>query len=107
MKKSFLLLGLIGAFMLSQSQGLKADAWKIKWNKKTILESGKESETLNAKKIKKTDLDKKYCLEIIYKEADPAKEKEWTRSFLLYGDTDNEILRKDSTRNAQIPAAEL
>jgi hypothetical protein len=107
MKKSFLLLGLIGVYMLSQSQSLKADAWKIKWNKKTILETGKENEALNTKKIKKADLDKKYCLEIIYKEADPAKEKEWIRSFLLYGDTDNEILRKDSTRNAQITAVEL
>lgn len=107
MKKLFLLLSFICINMLSQSQSLKADAWIIKWNNKTILETGKENQSLNTKKIKKTDLDKKYCLEITYKEADRTKEKDWNRSFLIYGETDNEIFRKDSTRNAKIPAIEL
>ncbi|MEI9807120.1 MAG: hypothetical protein WDO16_04095 [Bacteroidota bacterium] len=104
MKKIFLLLSLICTYMLSQAQ---SDSWKIKWNKKTILQAGKEDETANTKKIKRADLSKKYCLEISYQEADPAKEKEWTRSFLIYGDSDNDVLRKDSTRSIQVTAAEL
>ena len=107
MKKLFLLLSLIGTYMFSEAQTQKTDSWKIKWNKKTILDAAKENETANTKKIAKAELSKKYCLEIAYKESDPAKEKEWNRSFLFFGDTDNELLRKDSTRNVKITAAEL
>ena len=86
---------------------MQTDSWKIKWNKKTILETGKENEIVNTKKIKRTDLDKNYYLEIAYKEADSKKEKEWTRSFLLFDENDVELLRKDSTRKVKINAAEL
>jgi hypothetical protein len=92
---------------MGQPKTMQASSWQIKWNNKTLLETGKENEAINTKKIKKADLAKKCFLEIIYKEADPAKEKEWVRSFLLYGDTDNEVLRKDSTQTIKIPAAEL
>lgn len=86
---------------------VKENSWTIKWNKKVLLQTSEENETANTRKIKKADLSKKYCLEIIYKESDPAKEKEWKRSFLFFGNTDNEVLRKDSTLNIKIPAAEL
>ena len=86
---------------------VKQDSWKVKWNKKVLLDATRENETANTKKIKKADLSKKYLLEITYKESDPEKEKAWKRSFLFFGDTDNELLRKDSTRNIVITAAEL
>lgn len=71
------------------------------------MEAGNENEAINTRNIKRADLSKKYCLEIDYKESDPAKEKEWKRSFLFFGDTENELLRKDSSRNIKITAAEL
>ena len=109
MKKTFLLISLIYTFLYApaQPQTMNADSWKIKWNKKTILETGKENEPLNSKKIKKADLDKNYCLEISYKESDKKKEQEWKRSFLFFDETDAELLRKDSTRELKITAAEL
>ncbi|HLG41417.1 MAG TPA: hypothetical protein VI461_17185 [Chitinophagaceae bacterium] len=107
MKKLLLLLSFSFTCMLSQSQSAKADSWKIVWKKKTILETSKEDETANTKKITKTDLDKTYFLEISYKEGTAKNIKALRRSFLFYGESDNELLRKDSTRNAKIPAAEL
>lgn len=88
-------------------QVVEENSWQIKWNKKLLLDASKENESANTKKIKKAELDKNYCLEIIYKEADPKNKKEWTRSFHFFGDSENELLRKDSTWNVNIPAAEL
>ena len=86
---------------------IKQDNWKIKWNKKVILNATTENETKNIKKLKKAELSKRYSLEINYKESDPAKEKAWNRSFLFFGDNDNELLRKESVRNVTLTAAEL
>jgi hypothetical protein len=105
MKKIILLLSLSFVYMLPQAQNLQSDSWKIKWNKKVILETGKSNETINTRNIKLADLKKNYVLEISYKESDP--KKEWNRSFLFFDESDNELLRKDSTRNTMIAAAEL
>ena len=107
MKKIFLFLSLGLTYMLLQAQNAQPDSWKIKWNKKTILETSKSDEAANIRKIKSSDLKKNYVLEISYKEADAKKEKEWNRSFMFFGESDNEILRKDNTRNVKITAAEL
>ncbi|MDP4263172.1 MAG: hypothetical protein Q8941_11650 [Bacteroidota bacterium] len=107
MKKIFLLLSLSFAYMLSPAQPLKADSWKIKWNKKWILEANKENAASNTRKVKLAELNKNCFLEISYKEGDAQKEKTWNRSFLLFDENDKELLRKDSTRNAKIPAPEL
>lgn len=109
MKKLFLLLSLIWIYLFSQAQPqtMQAESWKIKWNKKTILETGKDNETINTKKFKKADLNKNYFLEIAYKEDDAKKEKEWIRSFLLFDENDVELLRRDSTRKTKISAVEL
>jgi hypothetical protein len=109
MKRSLFILSLIlsGLFSQSQMEVVKQDNWKIKWNKKVVLDASSESESKNTKKLNKAELSEKYCLEIAYKESDPAKEKALKRSFLFFGDNDNELLRKDSTRNVTITAAEL
>jgi DNA segregation ATPase FtsK/SpoIIIE-like protein len=109
MKRSFFIISLALSWLFSQSQTevIKEDSWKIKWNKKVLLEAHQSNEKTNTKKIKKTELSKKYSLEVAYKESDPAKEKEWNRSFMFVGDNDNELLRKDSTRKVSITAAEL
>jgi hypothetical protein len=109
MKKILLLITLCFGWLLSygQPQSLQADSWKIKWHKRTIVETGKEDEMVNKKTVKKGELDNDYCLEITYKESSPQKEKEWKRSFLLFDENDNELIRKDSTRNVLIPASEL
>src|SRR5262245_31785092 len=104
MKKTFLLITLSLAYMLSQAQ---SDSWKIKWNKKVLLETTKSDENGNIKRIKKSELNKSYSLEITYKEADAKKEKAWRRSILFFDDNNQEILRKDSTRNVKLSAAEL
>ena len=104
MKKIVLLINmlLVGTVLLAQT-----DSWKITWKKKTILQASKEDENANTKKINKIDLDKAYSLEITYKEADPKKIKSLTRSFLFFGETDNELFRKDSTRSMKLSATEL
>jgi hypothetical protein len=109
MKKSIFILSLTISWLFSQSQMevIKQDTWKVKWNKKVILESSRENETANTKKINKAELSRKYCLEIAYTASDPAKQKEWKRSFLFFGDNDNELLRKDSTHSITLTAAEL
>jgi hypothetical protein len=107
MKKIFLLLSLSFAYMLPQAQSLQSDSWKITWNKKVILESGRNSEIANTRKIKAADLKKSYVLEILYKESYPKKEKGWIRSFIFFDETDQELSRKDSTRNTKISAVEL
>jgi hypothetical protein len=107
MKKIFLLLSLGLTYLLLQAQNAQPDSWKIKWNKKVILETSKTNETANTRKIKSADLKKNYVLEISYKESDAKKEKEWIRSFMVFDESDNEILRKDSTRNTMITASEL
>ena len=107
MKKIFPLLSLSFVYMLLQAQNAQPDSWKIKWNKKVILETSKSDEAVNIRKIKSSDLKKNYILEISYKEADAKKEKEWTRSFMVFNESDNEILRKDSARNWKITGAEL
>jgi hypothetical protein len=105
MKKKFLLLILSFAYLLPQAQ--QGDSWKIKWNKKIILETGQENETANTRRIKEADLDKNCFLEILYKEADAKKEKEWNRSFIFFGENDSELSRKDSSRKIKISGAEL
>ena len=107
MKKIFPLLSLSFVYMLLQAQNAQPDSWKIKWNKKVILETSKSDEAVNIRKIKSSDLKKNYILEISYKEADTKKEKEWTRSFMVFNESDNEIVRKDSARNWKITGAEL
>jgi hypothetical protein len=107
MKKIFLLLSLGLTYLLLQAQNAQPDSWKIKWNNKVILETSKSDEAANTRKIKSSDLKKNYFLEISYKEADPKKEKEWTRSFMFFDESDKEVLRKDSTRTTKISAADL
>jgi hypothetical protein len=109
MKKFFFIITLAFSWLFSQAQPqtLQADSWKIKWNKKTILETGKENEAINTKKIKKDDLKKKCVLEITYKEADKEKEKQWTRSLLFFDEKDNQLLKKDSTHSVTINGADL
>jgi hypothetical protein len=107
MKKIIFILSLSLAYLLPQAQTSVAGSWKIKWNKKIILETNKSDETANTKKIKAADLKKKYLLEISYNEADAQKEKEWKRSFMILDENDNELLRKDSIRHVTIAATEL
>jgi hypothetical protein len=107
MKKIFTLLTLGLALASFRAKNAESDSWKITWNKKVILETGKVNETANVRKIKSGDLKKSYVLEISYKEGDPKKEKEWIRSFMIFDEKDAELLRKDSTRLAKISAAEL
>ncbi|MBL7741753.1 MAG: hypothetical protein JNK14_21215 [Chitinophagaceae bacterium] len=109
MKQVTIILFLTCSWFLSvaQMEVLKENSWTIKWNKKVLLTATSENESANTRKLKKTELSKKYFLEINYKEADPVKAKEWKRSFLFFGDTENELLRKDSTQSVKIAAAEL
>ena len=89
------------------AQNAQPDSWKITWNKKIILQTSTSNEAANVRKIRSADLNKNYILEISYKEADPKKEKEWTRSFIFFDETDSEIARRDGARKWKVTAAEL
>ncbi|HET6995580.1 MAG TPA: hypothetical protein VFI06_11395 [Chitinophagaceae bacterium] len=107
MKKIFTVLTLGLALSSFKAKNAEPDSWKITWNKKVILQTSKSDESANTRKIKSGDLKKNYTLDISYKESDPKKEKEWIRSFMIFDEKDAELLRKDSTRQAKISAAEL
>jgi len=103
MKKILLISILIFGYSVMHAQ---SDFWKITWNKKVILQTGENNESDKLRKIKAADLEKNYILEISYKEADAAK-REWIRSFMIFDEKDQQLLRKDSTRNMKITAAQL
>jgi hypothetical protein len=103
--KNLLLLVFLGAYTMTNAQ--TQDSWKIKWGNKALLSASTENEKANTRSLKKTDLSKNAFLEIDYKEADPAKEKKWVRSFLFFDENDNELLRKENTRNLKLSSAEL
>ena len=104
MKKIPLLLLFVFTYGLTYAQ---ADSWKITWNKKVILQTSKSDEAANTRSIKAPDLKKNYVLEISYKEADAHSAKEWIRSFMVFDEADQQLLKKDSTRNVKITAAQL
>ena len=107
MKKILVLFSLGLTYLVMNAQTAQPDSWKITWNNKVILETSKVDEIANTSKIKSSDLKKDCFLEINYKEADAKKEKEWIRSFMFMDESDNELLRKDSTRDVKIVATDL
>ena len=109
MKRVTIISCLLFSWLLSSSQmnDEKKESWQIKWNKKAILDAAKESESGNVVVIDTSHLSKKTCLEVIYKESGPEKEKAWNRSFLFFGDSETELLRKENTRDAVLKIAEL
>ena len=107
MKRKLLLLSFLPLYIFSYAQPASADSWKITWNKKVILQTGETNESANVRTIKASDLKKNYVLEISYKEVDVAKEKEWIRSFMVFDESDQQLLKKDSTRHIKITSAQL
>ena len=107
MKKIFPLLILTLPCIIAHAQDFPSDFWKIKWNKKVILEAKHVNEVANVRQIKAKDLEKNYLLEVSYKKEDAKAEKDWIRSFLIFDENDRELLRKDSTRDMKITAAQL
>ena len=105
MKNLFFILSLIGISLFSKSQTQQSDSWKIKWNKKTILETTKENVADNTQKVKLADLKDNCSLKVSYKENPP--QKDWKRDFLFFDEGDNELLRKDSTTSTKITGSEL
>jgi hypothetical protein len=102
MKRIYGLLIFIFTTMFASAQ----DSWKIKLNSKAVLSATTEDETTNTKKIKRTELDGKGSLDVLYKSSKPATE--WIQSLMFYGETDNEVFRKDSvTGTTQIKLATL
>jgi len=105
MKNLFFILSFIGISMLSESQANQSDSWKIKWNKKTIMETDKENKDDNIRKVKLADLKDNCFLKVSYKENPP--KNDWKRDFLFFDENDNQMLRKDSTTSIKIPGTEL
>jgi hypothetical protein len=90
MKRIYWILVFIFTTMFANSQ----DSWKIKLNSKVVLAATAEDEAKNTRKIKRTELNTKGSLEVLYKASKP--NTEWIRSLMFYGETDNEVFRKDS-----------
>jgi len=67
-----------------------------------LLTTSKESEQKNI--IKADKWKKGQTLEIKFTEAEP---NTWWRSFLLYDEDDNEIIRKDSVLTYRLPVKQL
>lgn len=91
-------------FFTSLYVSAQKGSWIIRLNNKQLLSTRQEDAVKNVKKIKAADWKKSGKLEILFKE----DEKDmWMRSFLLVDESDNEILRADSTLHARISLAEL
>lgn len=96
----------IVAILFSGLFGHAQDHWKIKLNGKVLLSSSDENESLNKRKVKKTEWKKQGTLDILYKEV-PVKAG-WHRSLLFMDETENELTRKDSIKaTTRIQLAQL
>jgi len=75
------------------------DSWEIKWNGETILSANTEDNEKNTRKVSIVKSFKDPVLEIDYNDGSREGLK---RSFLIFGKSDNELLRLDSTWSADI-----
>ena len=101
MKKFVLITGLVFSTLLAVAQ---SGSWRIRINSKTILSTRQEDVAKNVKKISSAEWKKTGNLEILFAEDE---KNTWMRYFQLMDESDNEILRKDSTTHAKISLAEL
>jgi hypothetical protein len=101
MKKIILLSGLLFSMLFAVAQ---SGSWIIKMNSKTILSTRQEDAVKNVKKISPAEWKKLGNLEIIFTEDE---KNTWMRYFQLVDESDNEIVRKDSTTHAKISLAQL
>ena len=101
MKKTILIACLLFSTLFLAAQ---SGSWVIRLNNKTILSTRKEDAVKNAKKIKLTDWKKSGKLEILFAEDE---KNTWMRYFQLVDESDNELVRKDSTLHAKISLAVL
>jgi archaellum biogenesis ATPase FlaH len=101
MKKFVLIISLLFSTLFTVAQ---SGSWIIKMNNKTILSTRQEDVTKNGKKISSAEWKKSGNLEILFAEDE---KNTWMRYFQLVDESDNEILRKDSTTHAKISLAEL
>ena len=75
------------------------DSWTIKLNNKLLLNSSKEDEQSNTKKVSRIEWRKSGYLEITYKEAEKSA---FYHSFLLYDENDNQLWTRDSVLHIKI-----
>ena len=102
MKRLYWILIFFFSTMFANAQ----NSWKIKLNGKLVLAATAEDEAKNISKIKKTELNTKGSLDVLYKTSKPSAE--WIRSLMFYGETDNEVFRKDSvTATTQIKLTKI
>ena len=101
MKKTILIACLLFSTLFLAAQ---SGSWVIRLNNKTILSTRKEDAVKNVKKINLADWKKSGKLEILFAEDE---KNTWMRYFLLVDESDNELLRKDSTTHAKISLVEL
>lgn len=101
MKKFILITSLLFSTLFAVAQG---GSWIIKMNSKTVLSTRQEDVVKNVKKINLSDWKKSGKLEIIFAEDE---KNTWMRYFQLVDESDNEIVRKDSTTHVKISLIEL
>jgi hypothetical protein len=100
MKKIFSFIAFLLMIHFVQSQ----DSWTVKLNNKLLLNSSKEDEQSNIKKISRIEWRKSGNLEITYKEAEKSA---FYHSFLLFDENDNQIMTRDSVLHAKIAITSL
>ena len=100
--KSFALILSTILFAMSINAQEKSDNWQITWNEKVILSTASENQKANVKNV---DFKESAVLGISYKEAEP--KADWSRSFILFDESDNELLRKENKSMTKIGSEEL
>lgn len=78
--------------------------WTIRLHNKVLLSTRLEDPVKNRVSLASKEWNKDGSFEIVFREDN---KNEWYRSFLFYSETDEEILRKDSSSRIQISVAEL
>ena len=74
--------------MITTSSLAQETGWKIGLNKKTILSTYTEDETINVRKITRKEWNKHGNLEVFFINPQP---ESWIHSVLFYDEKDNEI----------------
>ncbi|MGK2861332.1 MAG: hypothetical protein ACSLE0_05325 [Chitinophagaceae bacterium] len=95
---------LMAVFPIMKQDG---DSWKISFANKILLVANEEDQSKNIVSIRVADLNKPgNCFTISYLDLNKPAKKKWKRSILIFDESDNELLKKESS-SIKLSAAEL
>ncbi len=95
MKNFFPFIFLLMAVIPFKQDG---DTWKVSFASRVLLVADEEDQSKNTVSILAADLTKPdNCFMLSYREMNKPVKKKWKRSILIFDESDNELLKKESS----------